>query len=174
MKTLLIVLATLTVACGPTIPTGNGVTACGNTVCQAGQYCYGDGLCVNGCTSDANCQDDSSCVDISPTTATGICENGTNDNDNNQPPVSGNCDSFADHAQECGLLASEATAIKLTCDQATATEQDAMVACDASESCGEFRACVGVECFSDVDCGGDHCVLRSEVSSVTDIPYTCK
>jgi hypothetical protein len=137
---------------------------------------------VNGCTSDANCQDSSSCVDISQTTATGICENGSNnpddngdDNNTDPPPETGTCDAFADHAQSCGLLASEATAIKVSCDQATAAEQDAMIACDASESCDEFRGCVGVECFSDDDCGGDHCLLRSEVvDPFTDIPYTCE
>lgn len=170
---VLVVLA----ACDGAAPIGNGVTPCGGLQCGAGQYCFSPNQCVNGCTSDANCLDSSSCVDISDVTGDGICENGSNgdEGEGEDPPDVGTCDGFAEHAEDCGLLRSEATAIKLVCDQASADEQDAMVACDSAESCDEFRACAGAECFTDDDCGGDHCLLRSEVvDPFVDVPYTCQ
>lgn len=164
-------------ACGG--PIGNGVTPCGGLQCGAGQYCFSPNQCVNGCTSDANCQDGASCVDINDVTGDGICENGSNgeegEGEGEPPPDEGTCDGFADHAEACGLLRSEATAIKLVCDQASANEQAAMIACDSAESCDEFRACAGAECFSDADCNGAHCLQRSEVvDPFVDVPYTCQ
>ena len=166
-------------ACGGAPPTGNGVTPCGGLQCGAGQYCFSPNQCVNGCTSDANCLDGAACVDINDVTGDGICENGSNgdegESEREDPAEVGTCDGFADHAEDCGLLRSEATAIKLVCDEASAAEQDAMIACDSAESCNEFRACAGAECFTDDDCGGDHCLLRSEVTDpFVDIPYTCQ
>lgn len=50
-----------------------------------------------------------------------------------------------------------------------------MIACNTAESCAEFEACSGVECFDDGDCGSGHCLLRSEVvDPFTDVPYTCQ
>jgi hypothetical protein len=71
----------------------------------------------------------------------------------------------------------EAEAIRQVCEDLSADEQEAMIACDASESCGELRACSGVECFRDADCADDdkpHCLLREEVvDPFADVPFSC-
>ena len=180
MRSIVFALAAVAAltACPSLSPLGDGQTACNNTVCAAGQYCFGPDLCVNGCTSDANCLDGTACVDINETTGEGVCENGTNDpgdEGEGEAVVDDTCDGYADHARACGLLASETAAIKLSCDQASADVQDAMIACNASTSCAEFRSCSGVECFSDDDCDGGHCLQRSEVvDPFADFPYTCR
>lgn len=157
---------------------GDGFTACGDATCQPGQYCFGPDTCVAGCTSDANCVDDTPCVDIDAGTHVGVCQNGANDpgEGEGEGEESSTCDSYADHTHACGLAASEATAIKLSCDQAAHDVRLAMIACDAAETCDELRSCSGVECFADADCGaGGDCLLRSDVvDPFADVPYTCR
>jgi hypothetical protein len=163
--------------------TKQGYTECNGSTCQPGQYCWGSGICENGCLSSENCAADQQCNDEGEGwDGAGVCVDGDGpagegegEEGEGEGPDESDCDGYADHAQSCGLRASEAEAIRQFCDQLTAAEQEAMVACDAAESCDEFRACSGVECFSDDDCaGGETCRMQEDVEDpFTQQPYQC-
>ncbi len=161
-------------------PLGQGFTDCNGQTCQPGQYCFGGGICENGCLSDVNCAEGQDCQDEDDFDRAGVCVDADvpseGEGEGEGPSEDGTCDSFADHAQDCGLPASDAAAIRASCNGLSADEQDALLACDAAESCDELRGCSGVECFSDDNCGSDapHCLRSTEVvDPFTDIPFTC-
>ena len=158
-----------------------GESTCATAVCEAGQFCEAGEFCSNGCVSDANCLAGVKCVDINPGSHIGVCANGSNPasegEGEGEPPPDNTCDGYATHAQQCGLRASEAEGIRQTCDQASANTKRAMIACNASTSCGEFLSCSGLQCFQDSDCPStaSHCLQRSEVTDpFHDVPYHCR
>jgi hypothetical protein len=53
---------------------GDGTTVCGAGQCEAGQHCF-NGICINGCLTDNNCNSNQSCQDINPNTSVGTCRN---------------------------------------------------------------------------------------------------
>ena len=166
---------------GSTSAQRTGETKCLSAVCGAGQYCEGGAICVPGCTSSANCLAGTECVDVDDFTHVGTCESGTSQPPPPPPPPppkrDATCDGYATHAKECGLLASEAEAIRQSCDQMDAQTKTALVSCNASETCSELMGCSGVQCFEDEHCppAKPDCVLRTEVvDPLTDQPYHCR
>jgi hypothetical protein len=161
----------------------DGETECEFNVCAPGQYCDGGLFCSAGCTSDANCLSNSRCVDINSVIGTGICEeSAANPNPNPNPnPVpmtqDTTCDGYVNYAKSCGLLASQAEAIRLNCGQLDSQTQTALVACAASQSCSEFMTCSGVECFGDEQCpvAKADCIMPNEVvDPFVDVAFTCR
>jgi hypothetical protein len=67
--------------------------ACGISRCEIGQHCN-NGLCINGCLSDANCGAEQACQDIDTETKLGTCENLP------MAPVK-DCDALCDKALAC-------------------------------------------------------------------------
>lgn len=105
------------------------------------------------------------------------CAGGEGEGEGDPPPDDNTCDGYADHAETCGLSASNAEAIRQQCDTLSQDEQEAIIACNTSESCSEFRSCSGVECFQDVDCPAARpdCIDPADVvDPFTDIPFTCR
>jgi hypothetical protein len=75
------------------------------------------------------------------------------------------------------MLASEAEALRQSCDQLDADSKRALVACNAAESCGELLSCSGVECFTDAQCppASPSCLRPAQVvDPFNDVPYTCR
>lgn len=154
-----------------------GETHCLGAVCGAGQYCEGGAVCIPGCTSDANCLEGVHCVNVDEFSHVGTCDSAPPTPTTDTPEREASCDGYAAHAKACGLLASEAEAIRQVCGQADLPTKQAMIACNASESCQELLACSGLQCFTSSDCpsSAPHCVLRTEVvDPFTDIPYHCR
>lgn len=180
-------LALALAACGgPDERTGpgggarTGYTSCSGTQCAPGQYCDTGLFCVNGCVSDLNCLPDARCVNVSSVSGAGICEAATtspNPTPVTPPARDASCDGYAAHARECGMLASEAEALRQSCDQLDADSKRALVACNAAESCAELLSCSGVECFTDAQCppASPRCLGRAQVvDPFNDVPYTCR
>lgn len=99
---------------------GNGTTNCGAFNCQAGQYCS-NGVCVNGCLTDANCGANQTCQDIDDVTSQGTCRNTTPTKD---------CDAFCSKAETC--QAPDADMCMQICDAMSS----ACVACVIDSNCG--------------------------------------
>lgn len=193
-------LSALGVACGDSSGgDGQGFTECGGVTCQPGQYCVDSRFddCQPGCTSDVNCAENQSCQDpdffnvgvcrqaavvTDPTCGNGACESGEDTNScpadcTSRPVRDATCDGYAQHAQECGLLASLAEGIRQSCQDLDADTQRALIACNASETCSELRSCSGVDCFADGQCpmATPDCVLPDEVvDPFVDVPFTCR
>jgi hypothetical protein len=109
---------------GNTGNTGNvGNTTCGASNCEAGQHCN-NGVCVNGCLTDANCGSNQSCQDIDDVTSTGTCRN------NPTAPMK-DCDALCQKAQACNDP--NAADCYQLCDAASAE----CVACLIDSNCGE-------------------------------------
>lgn len=134
-----------------------GYTSCGGETCQPGQYCFDQltGFCANGCTSNANCQDGHACQDISDVTGTGTCTESATPPP--PPPPPGNalaaCQAACDGFQDCGLAAGEVAECRHDCTGLTENQQTVVGNC-AGRTCGDQLLCLGVDCFSDRDCGG--------------------
>jgi hypothetical protein len=101
---------------------GDGTTSCGVTTCQAGQYCN-NGVCVNGCLTDANCGPNQSCQDIDDVTSQGTCRNTTN------TPAK-DCNAFCAKAVACN--APEADQCMQVCEAISAE----CAACVIDSNCG--------------------------------------
>ena len=181
MRNLIVAATSVLAVVAACAPAQRGFTECNGVQCQPGQYCFGGGICANGCLSSVNCAEGQECRDDGGGDNAGVCADpdgpaggeGEGEGEGDDPAT---CDGYATHAQSCGLRASEAEAIRQQCDQLTADQQSALIACNASESCSEFESCSGVQCFVDADCGaGQHCLQRSEVvDPLSDVPYTCR
>lgn len=159
--------------------TRTGYTACNGAQCAPGQYCANALFCQNGCTSDLNCLPDQRCIDINSVTGDGICSESAAPPPPPPPPPQrdATCDGYAAHARECGLAASEAEAIRQSCDQLDADTKRALVACNASETCGELLSCSGIQCFTNAHCppASPSCLTRAQVvDPLSDVPYTCR
>ena len=145
-------------------PLEKGFTECNGAVCQPGQYCDAALFCVNGCTSDANCQDGAVCEDIDDVTGTGTCSNprGGGDDDDGDSDGGGDplasCRAACDAFQECGLSAAETAGCRSDCATLNTEQQTAIGNC-RDEGCGSIRQCAGVDCFNDGQCGGDEVCL---------------
>ena len=63
------------------------------------------------------------------------------------------CQAACDHFQSCGLSAAEASQCRSDCAQLSENQQIVVGNCDGL-SCGDTLDCLGVQCFSDDDCGG--------------------
>lgn len=160
---------------GETSTARTGYTNCASGRCSPGQYCSTNLVCLNGCVSDLNCLSDAKCVEISSVSGEGVCE--SSPPTTILPPRDATCDSYAAHAQECGLLASEAEAIRQVCDQLDVGTKQALAACNASESCAELLSCSGLQCFNDGQCppASPDCVTRDEVvDPLDDVLHTCR
>ena len=155
------------VACDGLAPTGDlqpGFTACGDVTCQPGQYCgeASSGFCLNGCTSDANCEDDRVCQDINDVTGEGTCSEGEGDEGEGEPQDAeaaclAACDAFSD----CGMTAEDKNGCLNDCPDLSENQQRSVASC-AKDSCGDTRTCLGIDCFNDDDCGVDEqCVGNS-------------
>lgn len=198
-RTTLLFGTCLLFACGDDSedPTERGFTECGQATCQPGQFCEDSRLaqCSNGCTSDLNCAANQTCQDpdffnvgvcrsngqpSGPECGNGTCEQGETTGScpaDCKPTRDATCDGYADHAKECGLLASAAEALRQECSQLDAETQRALVACNASETCGELLGCSGVECFEDGQCPRERpdCIYPAEVvDPFTEAPFTCR
>lgn len=143
---------------------GPGETECGSVVCSAGQYCFGGGICSNGCTSDANCLEGSRCENIDEVTGQGTCsttsEPKTNEPDPEPQPVDAeaSCNASIDRFQECGMTAADAADARRDCNDVTEDQAAVLENC-AEMSCGDLLSCLGLDCFVDDHCAaGETCV----------------
>jgi hypothetical protein len=120
------------------IPTGNGVTPCGNfpdempKSCQAGQYCVDEILsdCSNGCLSDTNCTDDQLCVKESGEDVGSCQTEGT----------ATTCEAVCEKLQAC-----DPSVTDTQCNQFCSGVNDACRACVVEANCGDDEACL-TEC----------------------------
>lgn len=142
-----------------------GFTECGTQTCQPGTHCL-NGACVPGCVSNTNCAEGEDC-DVDAVSGDGTCQDGATGEGGSDPTGghTSDCDGFAAYAQECGLAASFAEAIRQSCDGASAQEKQGMIACAASESCDEFMSCSGAECFADDQCTSGDCIDPNEAAA---------
>jgi hypothetical protein len=151
-------LVSATVAVVACTPLEKGFTECNGSICQPGQYCDAARFCVNGCTSDANCQEGDACEDIDDFSGVGICSNpssgeGEGEGEGEGDPLA-NCRAACDAFQGCGLSAAETADCRSDCATLNTEQQTAIGNC-RDEGCGSIRQCAGVECFNDGQCGGD-------------------
>lgn len=156
-------LATLLSACAPL---EQGYTECGSSVCSPGQYCFGGGMCSNGCTSDANCAEGQSCQDIDDVVGYGTCTEsaapagGEGEGENEPPPSDpvAACKAAVDEFQSCGLPAGDAAQWRSDCEQLT--EDQAIVISNCGDDvCSDQPSCLGLDCFNDDHCAaGEVCV----------------
>jgi hypothetical protein len=119
--------------------------------CSAGQYCFADGLCENGCVSDANCLDNEQCVIDDTFFEEGSCRS-------EDGPVTASdpldaCEAACEDFQLCGLAPAEASQCIDDCAALSSSEQRAIGNCGGL-SCDGTLDCLGVECLSDEDCSG--------------------
>ncbi len=158
-KTILFATTFLTFA--PACGSGDlesGYTECGSETCQPGQYCFDQltGFCDNGCTSNANCQEGHACENIDSVLGTGTCTESAPNPMMMKPmqtdPLAA-CQAACDGFQDCGLAVAEVAECRHDCTGLTANQQTVVGNC-AGRSCNDQLVCLGVECFSDGDCGG--------------------
>lgn len=100
-----------------------GKTSCGLSTCEAGQYCD-NGLCLNGCLTDANCGANQSCTDIDADTKVGTCKNQV------VAPAK-DCDAFCRKSLAC------MDPDFVMCMQVCEGSSGACVACVNDSNCGE-------------------------------------
>ncbi len=149
-------------ACGDdAAPSSQGYTDCGSVTCQPGQYCEDSRFssCVDGCLSDANCLGNQYCdtADLVPTCLNRSTPTPT---DGGPPPADrlAACQSACDHFQSCGLAAGETAQCRSDCAALTSDQQQAVANCDGL-ACSATPGCLGIDCFSDDQCGfGEECV----------------
>ncbi len=163
-------VAGLVVACGPLPGTlAPGFTTCGNNTCQPGQYCFDQsfGQCVNGCTSDANCETGHVCQDISDVTGEGTCSEGASEGEGEEGEGEGggnaldDCLAACDAFQDCGMQGSDYNDCLNTCPDLSENQQRTVATC-GDGSCSDQRNCLEIDCFNDDDCGVDEqCVGSS-------------
>jgi len=149
-------------ACGADAPDEEGLepgyTECGDTTCAPGQYCFGDGLCQNGCTSDANCLPEDACVIDDDFFNEGTCQPvdggpvGDDDDDGGGDPLAA-CQSACEDFQDCGLSPADTSQCIDDCVGLTETQQQVVGNC-GGRSCISTLECLGIECFVDDDCSG--------------------
>ncbi|MCB9745542.1 MAG: hypothetical protein H6740_23385 [Alphaproteobacteria bacterium] len=154
-------LLTGAVACGGKLEPG--YTDCGPTTCSPGQYCAFEGVCENGCTSDANCLPGTECVITDDFFNEGECYGNSVDTGRPDDTPSGgdplaDCQAACDHFQTCGLGAADASQCRSDCNGLTEDQQIAIGNCEGL-TCGATLSCLGVDCFSDSDCGGGQVCL---------------
>lgn len=150
------------VACFPGGNPEQGFSDCGGVTCAPGQYCADPitSFCENGCTSDHNCEDGTHCEITDDFFNEGEC---VPDQERTEDPTPADplaaCQAACDHFQDCGLGAAEAAQCRSDCSGLSADQQTAVGNCDDSLSCDATLSCLGVQCFSDGDCGsGGWCV----------------
>jgi hypothetical protein len=101
---------------------GAGARTCGESTCEAGQHCF-NGICVNGCLTDDDCNTNQSCQDIDTVTSIGACKD--------KPVVP---------TKDCQAFCSKALACQdpdaALCTQRCAGESAECVACVVSSNCG--------------------------------------
>jgi len=153
-----LLLWTTLLGCGGDLE--KGYTDCGAVTCSPGQYCDGPGMCENGCTSDANCENGDECVIDDEFFNDGVCEPEVSDTTETDPtetdgdPLAA-CRAACDDFQGCGLSPSETAQCRDDCAVLSESEQRAIGNCGGQSSCGATLSCLGVDCFQDSDCGGD-------------------
>jgi len=150
-------LSLLLAACGGPTETAEdaldpGHTACGDTTCGPGQYCFGDGVCENGCTSDANCLPDDECIIDDDFFNEGTCQPIDGPVGNEDPLAA--CQSACEDFQDCGLSPADTAACIDDCRDITETQQQVIGNC-GDQSCGSTLECLDIECFVDDDCSGN-------------------
>lgn len=145
------VLAVVWAGCGGALEPG--YTACGPVTCAPGQYCFGAGVCENGCTSDANCLPGEACVIDDDFFDDGQCGTGGGETSDASDPLAA-CEDACYRFQECGLDAADTAQCVDDCASLTEVEQEVVAEC-ADDSCVGARDCLGVDCFDDDDCSGN-------------------
>lgn len=137
----------------------SGETECGSITCSAGQYCADPRFdeCTNGCVSDANCADDNVCTDIGIFDE-GVCSESANTSPSTQRDGLQECLEACDVFGSCGLPVGEVAQCRDDCPTLSENEQLAVAGCNES-SCSNMPTCLGVDCLSDSDCGGNEICL---------------
>lgn len=166
---VVIALLSLTALVGCSQP--KGFTDCGGlTTCQPGQYCLAPGICENGCTSDVNCADGQDCANEGDgLDGEGVCidedededeeenEEGEGDGGEGEDEAGNALDGCLDACtffQGCGMDAGETAQCRNDCPDLSENQQLAVAGC-ANDTCSDARTCLGIDCFSDNDCGID-------------------
>jgi len=141
--------------------TGNGGNPpagdmCGG-LCQTGQYCW-NGVCVNGCTSDANCDANKYCA-IDEITKDGSC----------QPKQVSGCTSDADCAetQECKVGACVTPSVEN--EGACEWKPDMTDGCSEYEVCVESENGTTTQCYAMPACGQDGSCPKDVAGGVCNI-----
>jgi hypothetical protein len=157
-------LLVTTAGCGG--PLEQGYTDCGSSVCSPGQYCFGGGVCSNGCTSDANCATGQACQDIDDVVGYGTCTESAapaqQQQDDAPPPPPSDpiaaCKAAVDSFQSCGLPAGDAAQWRSDCEQLTEDQAIVITNC-GDDVCSNQPSCLGLDCFNDEHCAaGESCV----------------
>lgn len=115
---------------------GDGQSACGSEVCDAGTYCLGSsGICDPGCRSTLGCGRDEFCDLSNANDDIGLCKKPGEEHEV-QCPAGGSCaDRCREKASDCGA---PADITEQGCDYICPKASAAQVDCLESSSCAEL------------------------------------
>lgn len=175
--------AALVLACGDDSSgtddpgTARGYVKCGPFTCNPGQYCE-NFACANGCTSDDNCKEGTSCQNINDVTKVGTCtETAVPATDGGAPSIK--CAGKFKQLATCGLL--ETFELPYMEEQCGAKWSDtdirAFDACvQAWTGCAApIPTCLqaaGLKCGPKFPCPSGTCATINDVMSLK-IPHQC-
>jgi hypothetical protein len=144
---------------------GRGYVQCGAFTCSPGQYCE-NFACLNGCTSDDNCKEGTSCTNIDAMMKVGTCTETTPPGDSGVP--SNTCSGKFQQLVTCGLIeAFEAAALEEACAETWTDSQIKVVdACvQAWATCSKpIPTCLealGLKCGPSYPCATGTCATAA-------------